>query len=496
MRSIRISQWSSLLLGILISFHGLAKTPAYKNEEDAVFKIKSAFIEPFSDNVNLIYATKAEAKIKSLIETDNQWELAKNKKEADVVVESRLTKNPKSYTLKMILNFRNSISIQDSKEIENIFETEKILGHYEALFYALKSRIPYQGVVLSRNQDQVTINLGAAHGVVANQEVLAIHIAKLNLHPKTKAYLSSEKIVIGKIVLTKVDDYLSFGTILFEREPQILNKGTKIEFSKLDKPSLGSNPRPTEDTIAGPSDSPKGEWVPRPPPQYGQISIMGGLIQYTQNINFLGAGGKTISQWLTPTIKASAELWLSPEFHLEFFIRQTSFKVSNPIEGSEPGNLNMSLSQYQIKGKYNYELDGSPRSPKFQVGLGIGSFQALADSSSPLSISNLSYGGLLLGFKGMFSVSDENPIDLGLYFNYFITKTLSDSAGADSSGVQINDFGAILRYNKSLNLAYVFELSFEAYGSDFVTTTGSRADPASNASHRLTTTLAGIEYSF
>ena len=96
----------------------------------------------------------------------------------------------------------------------------------------------------------------------------------------------------------------------------------------------------------------------------------------------------------------------------------------------------------------------------------------------------------------MFSVSDENPIDLGLYFNYFITKTLSDSANADSSGVQINDFGAILRYNKSLNLAYIFELSFEAYGSDFVTTTGSRSDPASNASHRLTTTLAGIEYSF
>ena len=57
-------------------------------------------------------------------------------------------------------------------------KTEKILGHYETLFQNLKSRIPYHGIVLSRTQDQVTINIGAAHGVVANQEVLAIHIAK------------------------------------------------------------------------------------------------------------------------------------------------------------------------------------------------------------------------------------------------------------------------------------------------------------------------------
>ena len=85
---------------------------------------------------------------------------------------------------------------------------------------------------------------------------------------------------------------------------------------------------------------------------------------------------------------------------------------------------------------------------------------------------------------------------MGIYFNYFLSKTLKDSADTTSSGVQINDFGTFLRYNKSQNLAYIFELSFEYYGSDFDTTTGSRADPAGSASNRLTTTLAGIEYSF
>lgn len=498
MNAFAFSRWSSFWLILLpvqlLSFFTLAKTPAYVNNEDAALKIKTVYLEPFSDNVNLIYAAKAETKIKSIIEDDNQWDITVSKKDADLVVDSRLTKNPKSYTLKMGLQFKSGISIQDSKEIDNIFETEKILGHYETLFQSLKARIPYQGIILSRTQDQVTINIGAVHGVVQNQEVLAIHIAKLNLHPKTQAYISSEKIVLGKIILTKVDEFLSFGTIQFEREPQLIKKDSKVEFSRLDRPNLAAAPLIPIDAAAG--NAPQGEWIPRKPPQYGRFAITGGLIQYSQNINFLTAGNKTVSQWLTPTIKGSAELWLNPNLHLELFIRQSSFKMNNPLEGSEPGSLNMSLSQYQIKAKYNYELDDSQRSPQFQVALGIGSFESLSDKSSPLGISSLSYGGALLGFKGTFAVAEENPIDLGLYFNYFLSKTLKDTSEASPSGVQINDFGLILRYMKSLNLAYVFELSFESYSSDFDTTTGTRSDPSNNISHKLMSTLAGIEYSF
>ncbi|MBL7544990.1 MAG: hypothetical protein JNL11_14330 [Bdellovibrionaceae bacterium] len=488
------SHWSSLFLTLFFCFQLAAKTPAYRNDEDAALKVKTVFFEPFSDNVNQIYATKAETKIRALVESDNQWDITANKKEADLVIESRLTKNPKSYTLKMNLLFKSQVVLQDSKEIDNIFETEKILGHYESLFLNLKARIPYQGIILSRTQDQVTINLGTAHGVTPNQEVLAIHIVKLNLHPKTRAYISSEKVIIGKILLTKVDEFLSFGTISFEREPQLLKKETKLEYSRIDKPSLADRSLvPIGNQI---SPTPQGEWIPRKPPQYGKFGISGGLIQYTQNLNFQTAGNKTVSQWLTPTIKGLAELWLNPEFHLELFIRQSTFKIGNPIEGSEPGSLNMSLSQYQIKAKYNYELDSSARSPQFQAALGIGSFQALADKSTPLSLASQSYGGVLIGFKGIFAVSEESPIDLGLYFNYFLSKTLKDTSDATPSGVQISDFGMILRYLKSQNLAYTFELSFESYSADFDMLTGIRPDPSNSVSNKLTTTLIGLEYSF
>lgn len=472
------------------------KNPTFQSQDDSTLTIKKIYIENFSDNVNQIYAPKAQERISNFILQDQQWEIIPDPKQADATLASRLTKNPKSYTLRMTFTIgdKKPILIQDTKEIENIFETEKILSHYELMFQNLKHQIPYHGMLLSRASNKVTLNIGSKHGLKSNQDVIAIHIVKANLHPKLNTLISTDKIVLGKIKIDKVDDFLSFGTISFERDPNILQKGTKLEFSAVD---IASTPTPSE-TLNNPiisGNEGKQEWVPKPAPQFGRFSITGGLLQYTQNIGFVSEN-KTVSQWLTPTIKGFAELWLDPSFHIELFTRQSSFKLSNPLGDSTPGSLNINLSQYQIKAKFNFELDSTPRSPQFQLALGIGSFQALPDTSTPISLSSLTYGGTLIGFKGQFPISDESPIDLGIYFNYFFSKTLKDSASATPSGIQINDFGMILRYMKSLNLAYVFELSFESYGSDFDILTGQRTTPVSSISHRIMGTLAGVEYSF
>lgn len=526
--SLKVSQWSSqvrkpfiLLLLILLSHNVQAdktKTknspqvkseniePAkktqektYNSKDDVAVTIEKVFIEKFSDNMNSIYSEKAQEKITSLIESEHQWEIVTDPKLADIVVSSRLTKNPKSMAIKLSFTFtKNSdLMFSDAADLENVFETEKVLLTYENLYAALTKKIPYQGIILSRNQNQVTLNIGRNHGLVENQDVLAILIAKIKKHPKTGLYISAEKEVLGKITITKVDEFLSFGKILYERDDYAIQKNTKLEFSKLDIHLANENSemknRPDSPVVIGDSAH---EWVPSQSPQYGKVSITGGLIQYTQNLNFTTAGSKTVGQWLTPTIKASGELWINPEFHIELFLRQSSFKVSNPLDGSEPGSINTSLSQYQIKAKYNYELDSSYRAPQFQASIGMGQFQASVDTSTPVALSTHSFGGIMLGFNGQFPISEEVPVDLGLYFNYFLTKTLGDSASATPSGMQINDFGLMVHYLKSQRLSYVFELSFEYYASDFDTTTGTRADPINSASHRLMTTLAGIEYSF
>lgn len=476
-----------------------SKDKVYTSKDDNLIQIDHVYLEKFSDNMNDIYAQKAQEKIASLIESEHQWDFVDTPKKADVIISSRLTKNPKNMVIKLSFDFSNkgSLAFNDTVELQNVFEMEKVLFSYEALYSSLRKKIPYHGVILSRSQNQVTLNIGKNHGLVENQDVLAILITKIKTHPKNGLYISTEKEVLGKISITKVDDYLSFGKILYEREENSIQKNTKLEFSKLDLRLANENPemKNRTDSAVVVGDTAR-EWVPSAAPQYGKISITGGLIQYSQNLNFATNGSKTIGQWLTPTIKASGELWINPEFHMELFLRQSSFKVTNPIDGSEPGTLNTSLSQYQIRAKYNYELDSSYRSPQFQASLGLGQFQASFDTSNPLSLSTHSFGGILLGFNGQFPVSEEVPVDLGLYFNYFLTKTLSDSSAAQPSGVQINDFGLTARYIKSQRLSYLFEISFEYYASDFDMTTGTRTDPVNNASHKLMSTLAGIEYSF
>ncbi len=481
------------------------KERIYTSKDDEAITIEKIYFENFTDNMNNIYAQKAQEKIISLFTEEPQWEMVTDPNQADIQVSSRLTKNPKTISIRLSFSYtkktdtRNTdLTFSDSVDLENVFEMEKILLSYENLFYSLKKRIPYQGVVLSRSQNQVTLNLGKKQGLLENQDVLAILITKIKKHPKTNFYISAEKEILGKIQITKVDDALSFGKILYERTENSIQKNTKIEFSKLDLRLTLENPdmknRPDSPIVIG--KSPQQEWLPTEPPQFGKVSITGGLIQYTHNLNFLSAGSKTVGQWLTPTIKAAGELWINPEFHIELFLRQSSFKVSNPIDGSKPGSVNTSLSQYQVKAKYNYVVDSSFRSPQFQASIGMGQFSASFDTTSPVSLSSHSFGGILLGFNGQFPISEEIPVDLGLYFNYFLTKTLSDTAAAEFSGVQINDFGLLLRYLKSQKLSYIFDISFEYYASDFNSSTGTRTDAINNATHRLMTTMAGIEYSF
>lgn len=484
---------------ISIFLCGKSLQAAYISKDDNLLHISSVYIQPFTDNMNQIYASKAEELIKNQIQQEHQWDLTDEQKKADLIITSRLTKNPKSMTIKLqfIVNKKTDLNFYDSVDLPDVFETHKVLIQYQALFNNLKKKVPYSGIVLSRNNEQLTLNIGKTHGLKEGSEILAILITKIKSHPKTFQYISAEKEVLGKILITKADDYLSFGKILYERELNSIQKLTKLEFSKLDiklaTDTKGLQNRTDSPVVIG--ETPQ-EWVPTEDPQYGRLSVLGGLIQYNQNLSFLSAGAKTVGQWFSPTIKAQGELWLNQDFHLEIFIRQTSLKLTNPLDGSTPGSINSSLSQYQIKAKYNYQLQSGIRSPTFQVAFGLGQFQASVDTSAPVTLSSHSFGGMLVGFNGQFPISDEIPVDLGLFFNYFISKSLSDSASANSSGVQINDFGLSVKYLKSKRLSYVFELGFEYYAADFDALSGQRSDPINSASHKMTSTLAGIEYSF
>ena len=62
---------------------------AYISKDDNLLHISSVYIQPFTDNMNQIYASKAEELIKNQIQQEHQWDLTDEQKKADLIQEKR-----------------------------------------------------------------------------------------------------------------------------------------------------------------------------------------------------------------------------------------------------------------------------------------------------------------------------------------------------------------------------------------------------------------------
>lgn len=500
------------------------KSPAiYQSFDDAALTIKKVFVAPFYDNQNSVYAPTMTAHIKSKISEENQWEvqpveetnksfkisdqLDSNSSErislmkrmnVQALITSKIIKGPKGLSLRMTIYTGEQAQALIQENIDQIknFETEEIKKNYDLLWNRMKKHMPYNGVLLSRRGSDVTINLGTKNGLTPKAEVRAILILKLVRHPKLQYMTSAEKEILGKIEITKLDDYLSFGTITYEKEPNLLSAGMKIQMDEMTlSGSSKSSEGPVDKMAFG--EKPK-EWVPLNPPQYGLLGISLGMNQYNQSANLTTVGNLSAVNNFAPTLKLNGEFWLNEDWYLALSLRQSALAISNGLSGSSPEKLNMSLSQQLISLGYNLLVTDQFFGPKFQFTIGLSQFHAQVDPSSRTAFTTMNYGGLALGFSGSFPVSEEKLWDLGAQFKYFMSPTTSESGSSSGSvtSTKINDFGIFTRYHRSQNFNYLAELGFEYYATDFNPAAATRPDPATSISHKVTNILLGIEYLF
>jgi hypothetical protein len=339
-------------------------------------------------------------------------------------------------------------------------------------------------------------------GVKNNDEISVIQFLKINRHPKLKFMVSTEKEILGKIKIYKTDEYLSFAYVTYEREPGTVQATTKLlpqEFIQYNQPVTqdgqiipGLENRKDRELSYG--DNPR-EWLPTQAPQYGRIAILAGLGSYGVSTN-LSTGSIDSSTSMAPEIAFKGELWLSSEWNILYSIRQSVFSVSNPRAGSTPGNLNMSLSAYNVSGAYNFLMSEDFFGPKIQLSGGYSTFSSHSDQSTPLAFTNMSYGGLVVGVLGQFPLTDEVPMDLGAQFNLFVSPGMSESiSSGDSSKSTINQFGFFGIYHLKSRFKIRGEINFEYYSSDF-SGAGAGTHTSTNTTQSLTSYMGGIEYLF
>lgn len=503
----------------------------YKSQIDELITIEKVAVLPFVDNLDGIYARPLENHLIELLKKDHHWDLTQNttvgpllspieiaqdQERAKTISQSlgsanaffaaKITKGPNgiSINLSMFLTKDHKLFAQQTVRNSVRFDIADLKDQIGELLAKIKKQIPYSGRVLSRDGNRVTVNLGFSDGVVEKQLVPVVQILKLNRHPKFHFLINTEKEILGKVKLLKIEKTLSFGMIITEREKAAIQPGSKIagiefvEYGDTDSlsgaGSSGISGRSDKDVSFG--DNPK-EWVPKTPPTFGRAAAGFGLGMFKASERTTTGLTYESANPYYPSVMLDGELWLTNAWSMHFTIKQGIISIDNP-GGSTPGELSQSLSKYDFMFGYFIRMGGGGIwDPWVELLAGYSSYRLFVDDSNPRTFTTKEYSGFKFGIKGQFPISKSPKWSAGAKAFIFWSPNLNETpvTSGSSSENSINEFGVFGGYKIKSNIQIFGGLDFELYSSSF-SGNGSRAPDASSASHRHMVLNGGVNFFF
>ncbi len=519
-----------LLLSLQALAQGLNESGVYKSEVDQLFTIQKVSVLPFSDNAQGIYSRPLEAYLSAKLDQMHMWdfvaansigpilspeELEEDSKkvqqvtqglDADAFFVARVTKGPGGMTLKLNMFLKKDarlIAQASTKEFSK-FSLDELKSQMDSLLTQITRALPFSGRVLSRQGQRVTLNIGRLDGIQEAQIVTAVQVIQVQRHPKFHFLVSSEKEILGRIKILKVDETLSFGAVLTEKERGAVERNTKIgpidfvsygNVSSLDgtaEPDLlgqrsdgevafGNNPKP---------------WVPTKAPSFGQVGARFGLGSFNQSTKLSAAGTLDSSTQFAPNVFVEGELWITQRFTVRAGLRQGILTVKNPTGGS-PTDLAFNLSSYELLFGYHFRFGATVWDPNAEVFAGYLNHKLFVDASTPEAFTTSEYGGIKLGLRGALPVSEDKLWSVGGQFSLVLSPRLNESpiTSGSSSSNSVNQFGMFLTKKLKENLKAQANLDFELFSSNF-SGAGTRSDSALSMSQRHTTLSGGLYYLF
>ncbi len=527
-----------MLYSILISFfllptvvqnlqaQDIQNSSNYVTELDSQLTIKKIALLPVTDNVEGIYSRPIEERLKDDLEKNHQFiyvdpkfagalltpqELDENPNQvkkisanvdADVILCVRANKSTTGVSLHLSLYLKSDGKLLAQQIVNDQpgFETQPVQIKVSQLLEKLIKQIPYDGMVLSRTDNNVTLNLGKRNGIKKDQIVTAVLLINIKRHPKFNFIISSEKEVLGKIKITKADDTLSFGQIVSEKGKGTIKKATKIagvDFVKYEDENLPKDTELSDKTKKVTfGDNPQ-EWRPTKPPTFGKVGLSLGLGSYQYRAQLVTAGSLEANSSIFPSIKVNTELWITPNWIFDFNIHQGILYASNPLSGSSPSQLSMSFTYYDFALGYNFLLQNEFWGPSIQLLMGLSNYNLFVDNSSPLSITSTKYGGFFVELRGSVPVSDDRIWNLGAGLDVYLSTGLNESpqSSGDSSTNTMNKYFLMGFYQMNVRTRIKTQIDFNFYSSSF-SGAGTRVDPATSSSQRSTILFGGLEWLF
>jgi hypothetical protein len=504
---------------------------AYRSESDDLISLDKVSVLPFTDNLQGIYARPLEAHLVSLINGMHRWDFVpastagpilspeelENSPEkardasrglgADGFFAGRVSKGPLGVTihLSLFLSKDGKLISQAILKDYKRFDLNDLKEQMQRLLSEIVVRLPYAGRVLSREGNRVTINLGAKDGLQANQLLSVVQIIQLQRHPKFNFLVKSEKEILGRIKVLKVDETLSFGMVVTEKERNAIQRNAKI--GSLDYVSYGS----AQDLTPGPEDALSQRedsaiafgkdarpWQPQSSPSFGQIGGRLGLSRFHRSTDLGGVGALEGSNAFAPLVQLDGELWITPQFTVAARLKQGVISISNPRAGSSPSELGQSLGYYEMSFGYRARLGPYVWSAHVEPYLGYFNYKLFVDGANPEAFTTMQYSGIKVGVRGSTPIGGERGLygvggEFAMAFRPGLKETpVTTGASSENNVTQFGIFGF-----KKLGerLKVIGSLDFEMYSSNF-SGAGTRAESGSSSSHRFVIISGGVAYMF
>lgn len=490
-----------IFFSIVVSLPSLGQiTGSYTSEMEELVSIDKVMVMPTIDNIDGIYARPLDRYLKERIEANHKLSLSEKELAGSLLSPIELERNPKEVMRigrranvdgilatsisknRSGVNLRiNLFSAKDGK----LLSTEQKLGipryeineirNYVGLHLdKVLERLPYQGKVLSRQGNRVTVNLGQNDGVRPDQIISVIQVIDLKRHPKFHFLVGTEKEVLGKIKLIKVDETLSFGIVISEKEKELVKVDSKLsgitEVKYADtNPYLpteqqGKSQRSGTANRISFGKNPN-EWVPVKPPVFGAAQLKLGLGGYNTGVND-GTTNDNAKKTVSPSIGVYGELWLTPEWTFEAELNQGIMELDNP-SSTGPSSLNVTTTEYNFNLSYGFLFGQQFFGPKVQAILGFHSYRRFIDSGSPFSTTN--YSGLSLGLRGSLPLGLRKEYRFGVEFFTQLTGRLTESPSSTGSGASntISRYAFFGEKKYKQNIYITGGVEFKSYSTNF-----------------------------
>jgi hypothetical protein len=494
---------------------------SYRSELDEKLTVRKISLLPLFDNLQGIYARPIEKHLEESLSNNHRFEYQASEyagsittpeeleekpdllnsilmgSSADALISGRLLKGPSGVSIKFNLFLASDKKLLAQVESKGLtrLDIPGLKKESEVLIKKLLSRLPYDGVVMSRQGTRVTLNLGRDDGLADQQVVSVIQIIKAERHPKFNFLISTEKEILGKIKIIKADPTLSFGKITTEKENGAIDVGSKI--ANLDDVVYGDSNTWTEgsdedklklrpDGQVSFGDNPT-EWLPQKTPTFGAVGARLGLGIFSENVTNSTETLDAEAPYY-PFVAIEGEVWLTPAWTMHAGMRQGIISTENPKSGASPGDLSHSMSSYEFLMGYNLRMGASLWSPKVEVLGGFSTYRLYVDQSTPAGLSTKTYSGPKLGVAGSYPFSERSPYAVGANLFFFWDPAMKEEPNAPGNpDNDIKQFGLFLDQKIKINLKARYALDFELYSSKL---------SGGSSSQKFTNLGAGLYYMF